>query len=68
MELLGASTKQNVGGNGGSILSCCPHNPHRHEWALKKVMFNIVWRFQSRQLIQMEMRKSHWGCDKTIKS
>jgi len=21
---------------GGSILSCCPRNPHGHEWALKE--------------------------------
>jgi len=21
---------------GGSILSCCPRNPHRHDWALKE--------------------------------
>jgi len=36
MEPLGASTKRNVGGGGGSILSCCLHNPHRHERALKE--------------------------------
>jgi len=30
---------------GGSILSCCPHNPHGHERALKeeeKVDFNSI--------------------------
>jgi len=21
---------------GGSILSCCPHHPHGHKWALKE--------------------------------
>jgi len=32
---------------GGSILSCCPHNPHGHERALKEeeeyceMMFNL---------------------------
>jgi len=36
MELLGASTKRNVESGGGSILSCCPHNPHGHERALKE--------------------------------
>jgi len=36
MEPLEASTKRNVGSGGGSILSCCPRNPHGHERALKE--------------------------------
>jgi len=36
MELLGTSTKQNVGDSGGFILSCCPRNPHGHEQGLKE--------------------------------
>jgi len=34
MEPLGASTERNVGSGGGSILSCCPRNPHGYEWDL----------------------------------
>jgi len=40
--VLGASTKRNIGSDGepccvgGSILSCCPRNPHGHERALKE--------------------------------
>jgi len=36
MEPFGASTKQNVGSGGGSILSCCSRNPQGHERALKE--------------------------------
>jgi len=41
MEPVGSSTKRNIGGGvcgvmcGGSILNCCPRNPHGHE-ALKE--------------------------------
>jgi len=42
MEPLGTLTKRNVGGwwrtvmCGGSILSCCPRNPHGNERALQE--------------------------------
>jgi len=42
MEPLGASTKRNVGSGGGSILSCCPRNPHGHERALKEDVEIVV--------------------------
>jgi len=43
MEPLGASTKRNVGSGGGSILSCCPRNPHGHERALKEEQIIILF-------------------------
>jgi len=43
-ELLGASTKRWWWTMmcGGSILSCCPHNPHKHEQALKEAYLTAM--------------------------